>query len=375
MAANGPALNFSALPFEILSLVLINDLPVAWMRQGLHLVCRQFEAALRDDALWARQCLAENVCDAKDFLAKFPEPESRRNDDNSTESRILRAEARERILGPGTTWREAYERRARGRREQRIAIETIVDRRCNTFVTGSAGVGKTYVLQEAVRRLREKGLTVAVTASTGVAAVQINGTTLHSFAGAGLAQDSADEIVKKVSSNFQTVMRWRNTEVLIIEEVSMIDPDFFRKLDIIARVIRMCRERSFGGMQIVAFGDFFQLMPVSESENEYAPKFCFEIDEWEKCIREVVCLETVQRQLDAEFVAMLNRIRHGRYSDGDVRRLRSRLNASFPESITALGIEPTRLYPHRKTADDTNRGRLAAIEEQAYLFRANYVGV
>ncbi len=252
--------------------------------------------------------------------------------------------------------------------EQQDAIECVVNKRENVFITGSAGVGKTYVLKEIVKQLRQRRLVVAVTASTGVAAFQIGGTTVHHFAGVGLAKENVDTLVKKIFRWGPSCDRWTNADVLVIDEISMLDPKFFSKLDAIARWVRKTPSLPFGGIQMVFFGDFFQLMPVSDSDDACALNFCFECPEWNQCLDKVICLEQVHRQKDTTFVEMLNRIRRGICTDEDEVLLQSRINADLTNVTQNLGIEPTRLFPHRASAEDVNRNRLSTIREQTYRF-------
>ena len=130
------------------------------------------------------------------------------------------------------------------------------------------GTGKSVLLREIIAALRRKYVRepdrVAVTASTGLAACNIGGVTLHSFSGIGLGKEPAEDLVKKIRRNQKAKQRWMRTKVLIMDEVSMVDGDLFDKLEQIARTIRN-NGRPFGGIQLVITGDFFQLPPVPVS--------------------------------------------------------------------------------------------------------------
>lgn len=136
---------------------------------------------------------------------------------------------------------------------------------------------------------------VAVTASTGLAACNIGGVTLHSFAGIGLGKESAEDLVKKIKKNQKAKHRWMRTKVLVIDEVSMIDAELFDKLEQIARTLRN-NGRPFGGIQVVITGDFFQLPPVVESSR--VSKFCFDAGTWNTTIEHTIGLHHVFRQKD-----------------------------------------------------------------------------
>lgn len=138
----------------------------------------------------------------------------------------------------------------------------------NVFFTGSAGVGKSLTMKVAIEKLRDKHgkNAVYVTASTGVAACNLNGTTLHSFAGAGLGKGTLDVIAKKIATRADSLNRWRQAKVLIVDEVSMITNDFFELLDKIGRRFRPDKHLPFGGIQLVLCGDFCQLGSINDDE-------------------------------------------------------------------------------------------------------------
>ncbi|EEQ31138.1 DNA repair and recombination protein pif1 [Microsporum canis CBS 113480] len=225
--------------------------------------------------------------------------------------------------------------------EQNQVIETIVKRGKSVFYTGSAGTGKSVLMREVIRQLRLKYRrdldAVAVTASTGLAACNIEGVTLHSYAGVGLGKESTQELVKKVKRNQKAKNRWLKTKVLIIDEISMVDGDFFDKLEELARKIRG-NGRPFGGIQLVTTGDFFQLPPVPEGGKE--AKFAFAAATWNTSIQHTILLTQVFRQKDPDFANMLNEMRLGRLSPSAIQ--------AFKELSRPLNcgdnIEATELY-------------------------------
>lgn len=204
--------------------------------------------------------------------------------------------------------------------EQREILKAVVDEGKSVFFTGSAGTGKSVLMKQIVAKLRDKYVRepdrVAVTASTGLAACHIEGITLHSFAGAGLAKEPAPELVKKVKRNAKTKSRWLRTKVLIIDEISMVDGDLYDKLEHIARTIRN-NGRPFGGIQLVITGDFFQLPPVPEKGK--AAKFAFDAATWSTTIEHTILLTHVFRQKDPTFANMLNEIRLGKLTPASIK--------------------------------------------------------
>ena len=183
--------------------------------------------------------------------------------------------------------------------EQRTVLNLVAEQKKSVFFTGSAGTGKSVLLREAIKVLREKykreSDRVAVTASTGLAACNVGGVTLHSFAGIGLGKEAVPELVKRIKRNQKAKLRWMRTKVLIIDEISMVDGDLFDKLEAIARAIRN-NGRPFGGMQLVITGDFFQLPPVPDYGR--VSKFSFDAATWNTSIEHTIGLTQVFRQKD-----------------------------------------------------------------------------
>lgn len=183
--------------------------------------------------------------------------------------------------------------------EQQSIVELVVGKKKSVFFTGSAGTGKTVVLRaivDSLRRIHAKDPErVAITASTGLAACSIGGSTLHRYAGIGLGSGSVSELVKKIRMDRKALGRWRKCEVLIIDEISMVDGVLFDKLESISRVLRR-NNLPFGGIQLVATGDFFQLPPVGRGSNN--PTFVFDADSWATSIHLTILLTSVFRQRD-----------------------------------------------------------------------------
>ena len=183
--------------------------------------------------------------------------------------------------------------------EQRMVLNLVTEERKSVFFTGSAGTGKSVLLREIIKTLRVKHRTqpdrVAVTASTGLAACNVGGVTLHSFAGIGLGKEDIPELVKKIKRNQKAKNRWMRTKILIVDEISMVDGELFDKLEGIARIIRN-NGRPFGGIQLVITGDFFQLPPVPDYGK--ISKFAFDAATWNTSIEHTIGLTQVFRQKD-----------------------------------------------------------------------------
>jgi ATP-dependent DNA helicase PIF1 len=186
--------------------------------------------------------------------------------------------------------------------EQKRVLELVVKQQKSVFFTGSAGTGKSVLMRAIIAELRKKFINepdrVAVTASTGLAACNIGGVTLHSFGGIGLGKEDVPALVKKIKRNPKAKNRWLRTKILIIDEISMVDGDLFDKLEGIARAMRN-NGRAFGGIQLVITGDFFQLPPVPDHDNKArGAKFAFDATTWPAAIHHTIGLTEVFRQKD-----------------------------------------------------------------------------
>ena len=276
----------------------------------------------------------------------------------------------------GFTQQEAEEELYQLSPTQEAGISACLDDMKNVFITGSAGVGKSFLLRRLLSRLRSRGCVYYATASTGAAAVAIQGTTLHAFAGIGISNDSVEVLVRSIRKNSQACERWVNCRCLIIDEISMIDGHLLDKLEEIARIIRGNSE-PFGGIRLVFCGDFFQLPPVPRKSptgfGEERMPFAFESAAWKRSIQYVVLLTEPFRQADPEFVRLLEAIRCG--GDGVVAAVesinRSCLGRRFEDGDF---IQPTTLYPHRASVDNENARQLAALEGELKIFEAHDEG-
>eukprot|EP00124_Ichthyophonus_hoferi_P003711 Ihof_evm1s341 gene=Ihof_evmTU1s341 len=203
--------------------------------------------------------------------------------------------------------------------EEQQKIMDVVLAGKSVFFTGAAGTGKSFLLKEIINRLPRA--TTFITALTGIAAVNIGGTTLHSFAGIGLGADKGHELVEKIRRSKKGRENWKRVSTLIIDEVSMMDALLFEKLDYIGRKLKCNENLPFGGIQLVLCGDFFQLPPVAKKGNNM--KYCFESDKWDVCVPLSLELYHVFRQKEPQLLAMLNEVRYGQLSQTTLDTLQS----------------------------------------------------
>lgn len=197
-------------------------------------------------------------------------------------------------------------------------VNTLTKRRmANVFITGGAGTGKTHLLKQFIAKLREEAdaaerpMAIGVTASTGIAALGIGGTTIHSWSGVGAGYNTS---IDKLRMRKKLVDRWKACEVLIIDEISMIGEKMLARISEIGSVIRN-RSEPFGGVRVILCGDFLQLAPVGDT-------CALESDIWKKLKVEVVHLRYKHRQVDPTFGDILDRVRLGTATHGDIDYLK-----------------------------------------------------
>lgn len=258
----------------------------------------------------------------------------------------------------------------------------------NVFLTGAPGAGKTYVLNEFVRAARAEGANVAVTASTGIAATHINGQTIHSWSGIGLATSLSDRLLTTI--RMRRKRKLQAADILIIDEVSMMHAWLFDMVDQVCRRIRL-DPRPFGGLQVVVCGDFFQLPPVSTSNRNHdliapTPEFVASRERyaslgkdpegfiteslvWDELDCTVCYLTEQHRQDDGRLLGVLTDIRQGNVNDDDRAVLATRLGA-LPEP----GQQAVNLFPVNKQADTLNDMRLFEIPEEPHEYVATAAG-
>ncbi|SPO35690.1 uncharacterized protein PSFLO_01161 [Pseudozyma flocculosa] len=256
------------------------------------------------------------------------------------------------------------------------------------FITGGAGTGKSVLIREIVKAFQAKDYEIAVTATTGIAGLNIQGSTIHSWAGIGLGNGTPRMLAEKISSKRDLVWRWRRVEVLVIDEVSMLDALLFDKLEAVARAVRK-DPRPFGGIQLILCGDFFQLPPVvvetrsnghldPELEQKkayllkrgsYRSNFVFDALSWSNCVPRTIALKRVFRQTEKDLVHHLDCLRRGR-TDPDIVRFLTALDRPIDCSD---GIMPTELFSKKKEVEAANVARLQALHGFPYSFKADDV--
>ncbi|XP_047914993.1 ATP-dependent DNA helicase PIF1 [Anser cygnoides] len=228
------------------------------------------------------------------------------------------------------------------------------------FFTGCAGTGKSFLLKKIVGSLPPNS--TYATASTGVAACHIGGTTLHAFAGIGSGKAPLEQCIQ-LAERPGVRQHWLACQHLIIDEISMVDGKFFDKLEAVARAVRK-RDEPFGGIQLIICGDFLQLPPVCKANEEI--KFCFQAKSWRKCIHINMELTEVRRQTDKTFISLLSAVRLGRCTE----EVTSLLMQTATNRSERDGILATRLCTHKDDVELTNEKRLQQLSGEVHTFEA-----
>lgn len=242
----------------------------------------------------------------------------------------------------------------------------------NVFLTGSAGSGKTYTLNQYINYLRARRVPVAVTASTGIAATHMNGTTIHSWSGIGIKDELSDRDLTNLSRKQFLADRLKDTAVLIIDEISMLHA---KQLNLVNQVLKHVRKNdaAFGGIQVVVAGDFFQLPPIGSKGESNREKFAFMSEAWLDAKFHICYLSEQHRQVSEaangglDLDDILNQIRRQEVTFEAI----AALEATFDQNVD---INRTRLYTHNLNVNKINDKELAALEGETMRFEATATG-
>ncbi len=211
---------------------------------------------------------------------------------------------------------------------------------------------------------------------TGCAALLLGGSaspkgrgqakTLHSWAGIGLGKEPAGDLVKRIKKSSRALKNWLTTDLLIVDEVSMLTADLLEKLDIIGQHLRSSG-RPFGGLQVVFMGDFYQLPPVVRGTGEdVGAHFAFASPRWNTIVERTVQLTEIVRQTDPVFQELLNAVRKGQLGSEHLEILEARKGLPWKDKE----IKPTLLFSRRAEVDTINEANLKALEGRRVTWKA-----
>ena len=256
--------------------------------------------------------------------------------------------------------------------EQKIAFDKYVQGH-NIFITGPGGTGKSALIKMIYKHAYSQFKDIQVTALTGCAAVLLNckAKTLHSWAGIGLGNSSVDQLITKIKKNKFTKSLWKCTDILVVDEVSMLSLKLFNMLNEIGKKIRG-NQKPFGGIQLIFSGDFFQLPPVGDRDELDTQRFCFESDDWNAVFHRDCQIQLVKifRQTDEIYSSILNQIREGRIKRKSNELLLQYVGRQLNENLVA---EPTKLFPTKNKVENINNTKMSTLTGESKEFSIKFL--
>ena len=241
--------------------------------------------------------------------------------------------------------------------EDIIRVLYLIKQHKNIFITGHAGTGKSYILS----KLKEKIPKLVITSTTGIAAVNVKGQTLHSWSGVGICNTTIEKTVEKILSKSSLKNQIQKCKILAIDEISMLDIKTFEYVDAVLKRVRECNE-PFGGIQVIFIGDFFQLPPVEKNENQ---KYCFESNIWKDLDLYTILLTKNYRQNEENLITALSNMRTNSLTQEDIRLLKTRECQENDNTQNVLHIFATNFE-----ADNYNSIKFKKVNSKEYKLYA-----
>jgi ATP-dependent exoDNAse (exonuclease V) alpha subunit len=247
---------------------------------------------------------------------------------------------------------------------QGLALEIMLSGE-SVLLTGPAGAGKTFVLNQFIRLAKANGKHVSVTATTGLAATHLGGTTIHSWSGMGVADSLPVGFADHIAKGRREIIE--KTDVLIIDEISMLH-DF--RLDMVDEACRLVRRKDipFGGIQVIMSGDFFQLPPINRGDSR-AGGFVVHSEVWKELDPTVCYLAEQHRQDDEALLDILNALRAGEIRRHHAEQLLARVDLELPE-----GLVLTELHTVNVDVDRLNEAKLAELGGDELFYTQSTTG-
>lgn len=256
-------------------------------------------------------------------------------------------------------------------------LDSAILNKDNVFITGKAGTGKTTLLRKLKDQLESQGKKVAVVAPTGVAAKNADGVTIHSFLRLPTTPYLPNAKVRGLYSlKPEGELVVRNIDVIIIDEISMVRCDMLDMMDDVLRHYRK-NDKLFGGVQIIAFGDLYQLMPVVTREDWtlmkewYRTLYFFSSKAYEATPFKMITLKKVYRQDDSDFIELLNEVRLGNISPRNLIKLQQRYDSTYADKVERGVI---RLTTHNRLAKAFNNKVFESLPGEQFEYKAEKDG-
>jgi len=232
------------------------------------------------------------------------------------------------------------------------AITALINQGENLFITGYAGTGKSYILNKLKKKFK-----IDVTSTTGLAAVNVQGQTIHSWAGVGICNKPVEQVIENILRRPALKKQITNCKILAIDEISMLDARTFDYIDEVLKTLKN-NDEPFGGIQVLLFGDFFQLPPVEKSNG-----FCFQSECWYALGLKTIFLEKIYRQTDELFVKSLNNMRLNCLTEEDLRLFYDR-----EVNYDTFGSDILHIFSTNREADNYNNRKFSSVNEPVHKF-------
>lgn len=236
----------------------------------------------------------------------------------------------------------------------------------NTFITGSAGTGKSYLLNKYIRYLKGNKIIPVVVAPTGIASSHIGGKTIHSYFSLGIKNSVNDVFIYDLLEKNYLAIRFARLRVLIIDEVSMVSPEIFEAMDKILKAFKES-DKPFGGVQVVVSGDFFQLPPIYRGAD--GKVFSWQSDSWKNLEFKTCYLQDIYRQKENKIISLLNDIR-----DGNITKSSLDIIKQAQSNELNISHKPTKLYTHNVDVNKINFSELEKLPSKERIFISSFNG-